>query len=97
MNLEVTYEGRSWEPRVTMYRVVMGQFHGRVEKHNGQFIKLDLFLRLRSDWQVFYGYIVADNKKELKQIIEKKISEFNHDVTKLNEFLMDFETKKEDE
>ena len=93
MDMEVKYDGKSWEPRVTEYTVVMGNFHGRMNKHNGQFVHLDLFLSLGEqgtgwDWQIYYGNIVANNNKELRQIIEEKISEFKPHVTKLHEFMM---------
>tara|TARA_Y100001951_G_scaffold100384_1_gene103733 strand:+ start:1261 stop:1536 length:276 start_codon:yes stop_codon:yes gene_type:complete len=89
MDIEVKYNGKSWEPRVTKYKVVMGNFHGRMDKHNGQFVHLDLFLSLgEQDLQVYYGNIVANNNKELKEIIEEKISEFKPFVTKLYEFMM---------
>ena len=45
MDMEVKYEGKSWEPRVTEYSVVMGNFHGRMNKHNGQFVHLDFGFR----------------------------------------------------
>ena len=46
------------------------------------------FAKTRQDWQVYYGNIVANNNKELKQIIEEKISEFKPFVTELYEFIM---------
>jgi hypothetical protein len=89
MDMEVKYEGKSWESRVTEYSVVMGNFSGGMNKHNGQFVHLDLFLNLEGySWQVYYGNIVANNNKELKQIIEEKISEFKPFVTELYEFMM---------
>tara|TARA_R100000458_G_scaffold59875_2_gene72393 strand:- start:3205 stop:3486 length:282 start_codon:yes stop_codon:yes gene_type:complete len=91
MDMEVKYEGKCWEPRVTNYSLVMGNFYASLKKHNGQFVHLDLFLGFestRQDWQVYYGNIVANNNKELKQIIEEKISEFKPFVTELYEFMM---------
>ena len=92
MDMKVEYEGKSWEPRVTEYSVVMGNFHGRMNKHNGQFVHLDLSLGIGKEsntpWHVYYGNIVANNNKELKQIIEEKISKFKADVTELYEFMM---------
>jgi len=92
MDMEVKYEGKCWEPRVTNYSVFMGNFYASLKKHNGQFVHLDLFLGIgehrHQHWQVYYGNIVANNNKELKQIIEEKISEFKPFVTELYEFMM---------
>ena len=88
--MEIKYAGKGYDPRVTRYDLVMGNFNGSLKKHNGQFTDLDLMVSQGdNNWTVYYGKILANNKEELRQIADEKIAEFKVLVTELYEYLIE--------
>lgn len=86
--MEIKYVGKDYDPRVTRYELVMGDFNGSVLKHNGQFTDLDLMLnRGKNSWAVYYGKILANNEKELEEIVDEKILMFRQEVDELVNYL----------
>ena len=84
----MAYTGKYYDPRVSTYAFKFGDFgwKGSVHKHNGQFTDLDLQIDhpiSGQAWCVFYGKILANNKSELKEIIEEKISIYRQEVAEL--------------
>lgn len=88
--MEIKYVGKDYDPRVTRYKLVMGDFNGSVLKHNGQFTDLDLMVsQSENNWAVYYGKILANNEKELKEIVDEKIAAFIQDVDELSNYLQE--------
>ena len=88
--MEIKYVGKDYDPRVTRYKLVMGDFKGSVLKHNGQFTDLDLMIsQSKNNWAVYYGKILANNEKELKEIVDEKIAAFIQDVDELANYLQE--------
>ena len=88
--MEIKYVGKDYDPRVTRYKLVMGDFHGWFLKHNGQFTELDLFLKQgKQNWQVYIGNILANNEKELKEIVDEKILIFRQEIDELVNYLQE--------
>lgn len=79
--MKIEYVGKDYDPRVTRYDLIMDNLNGKLLKHNGQFTFLDLFFTVEDkDWNVYYGDIVANDKKELKLIIQEKFELFKENV-----------------
>ena len=88
--MEIKYAGKDYDPKVTRYNLVMGNFNGSLLKHNGQFTELDLMVSQgKNNWCVYFGNILANNKKELKEIIDEKIAAFIQDVDELVDYLQE--------
>lgn len=88
--MEIKYLGKDYDPRVTKYKLVMGDFTGSLLKHNGQFTDLDLMIKQGGNsWAVYYGKILANNEKELKEIVDEKIAAFIQDVDELVNYLQE--------
>ena len=88
--MEIKYVGKDNDPRVSRYKLVMDDFNGSVLKHNGQFTDLDLMVRQsENNWSVYYGKILANNEKELKDIVDRKIIAFVQDVDELSNYLQE--------
>jgi|TARA_R100000479_G_C6273482_1_gene160356 hypothetical protein len=88
--MEIKYAGKDYDPKVTRYNLVMGDFNGSLLKHNGQFTELDLMVSQgKNNWCVYFGNILANNKKELKEIIDEKIAAFIQDVDELVDYLQE--------
>ena len=88
--MEIKYVGKDNDPRVSRYKLVMDDFNGSVLKHNGQFTDLDLMVRQsENNWSVYYGKLLANNEKELKDIVDRKIIAFVQDVDELSNYLQE--------
>ena len=88
--MEIKYVGKDNDPRVSRYKLVMDDFNGSVLKHNGQFTDLYLMVRQsENNWSVYYGKILANNEKELKDIVDRKIIAFVQDVDELSNYLQE--------
>ena len=88
--MEIKYAGKDYDPKVTRYNLVMGDFNGSLLKHNGQFTELDLMVSQgKNNWSVYFGNILANNEKELKEIIDEKIAAFIQDVDELVDYLQE--------
>ena len=88
--MEIKYVGKDNDPRLSRYKLVMDDFNGSVLKHNGQFTDLDLMVRQsENNWSVYYGKILANNEKELKDIVDRKIIAFVQDVDELSNYLQE--------
>ena len=86
--MEIKYAGKDYDPRVTRYDLVMGPYNGTLLKHNGQFTELNLDVKQgKNNWAVYFGSILANNKEELKQIVDEKIIDFKNHVAELHEFM----------
>jgi len=85
-NLTLAYTGKYHDPRISTYAFKFGNFNGSIHKHNGQFTDLDLQIDhpiSGQAWCIFYGKILANNKNELREIIEEKISIYRREVAEL--------------
>ena len=88
--MKIEYEGTDYDPKVTRYNLVTGVFNGSLLKHNGQFTDLDLMVSQgKNNWSVYYGKILANNEKELKEIVDEKIAAFIQDVGELVDYLQE--------
>ena len=88
--MKIEYAGKDYDPKVTRYNLVMGVFNGSLLKHNGQFTDLDLMVSQgKNNWSVYYGKILANNEKELKEIVDEKIAAFIQDVGELVDYLQE--------